>query len=336
MPEAVAVRGLWSGTMAVAEASGPVPVEADGAAPPVRPRWWGQVILVAAVWWTYDAVNNLNPLRAATAVGHGLSILAAETALHVAAERGLNSWLAGHLVLGRWVGDYYDVAHFVVTIAVLVWVWWRHPGHYRPLRNALLGINVVGFAVYWAYPVAPPRLLDGRGFVDVIAVTHAIGAWSSGALASQANQYAAMPSLHVAWALWCTLAVWSIRKDRPARAAAAGYVAFTSLAVMATANHYFLDVVAGAATAAIAAAPPLVFAYRAGRPPADARGDRSAPPPIPSEAVTSRPEPVPITVGEAPPGGGPASSSTRRTPSPRGPASAGPSRAPGGSARWRR
>jgi hypothetical protein len=323
--------------MAVVDASGSLPVEA--AARPVRPRWWTQVILVATVWWTYDAVNNLNPLRASTALGHGTSILRLETTLHVAAERWLNARLAGHLGFGRWLGDYYDVAHFVVTIAVLVWIWSRHPGRYRPLRNALLGINVIGFVVYWAYPVAPPRLLEGRGFVDIVAVTHSIGAWSSGALASQANEYAAMPSLHVAWALWCTLAVWTVRRDRPARAVAAAYSIFTSIAVMATANHYLLDVVAGAATAAITAAPMLIGAHRARRAAVTGESD-TTPPPEPSApppaAAADPPGPAGVRAAEAPAGGGLASSSRRRTPSPRERASPAPTPAPGGSARWRR
>jgi hypothetical protein len=246
-----------------ADASGSILVGREIA--PDRPRWWTQVILIAAVWWSYDVINNLNPLRGTTALGHGSAILRLETVLHLAAERRLNSWLGSHLLVGRCLGDYYAVAHFAVTIAVLVWVWWRHPGHYRTLRNALLAINLIGFLVFWAYPVAPPRMLSGLGFVDVAAVTHSLGAWSSGALASQANEYAAMPSLHVAWALWCALAVWSIRKDPGARAAAAGYVALTSIVVMATANHYFLDVVAGAVAAVVASVEIVLERRRAHR-----------------------------------------------------------------------
>jgi len=226
-------------------ATHPAPVDA-------RPRWWTQILLVAAVWWSYDAINNLSPLRATSALAHGSAILRIETWLHLDAERGLNSWLAAHALVGRWLGDFYDIAHFAVTIAVLVWVWWRHPRHYVLLRNALLGINAIGFLVYWAFPVAPPRMLAGLGFVDVIAVTHSIGAWSTGAFASQANEYAAMPSLHVAWALWCTLAVWSICADRRARAVAGGYSVVVAVVVLATANHYLLDVVAGAATTLVA------------------------------------------------------------------------------------
>jgi hypothetical protein len=229
-------------------------LEADRAPAEARPRWWIQIALVAAVWWSYDRVNNLSPLRSTSALAHGSAILRIETWLHVDAERGLNGWLAGHSLAGRWLGDFYNLAHFSVTIAVLVWVWCRHPHRYRVLRNALLGINAIGFLVYWAFPVAPPRMLTGLGFVDIIAATHSIGAWNTGAFASQANEYAAMPSLHMAWALWCTLAVWSIRTDRPTRTVAAGYSAVVAIVVMATANHYLLDVLAGAATTLIAGA----------------------------------------------------------------------------------
>ncbi len=209
--------------------------------------------MVVGVWWAYDAVNNLNPLRAASALAHGVAIVHLEAVLHLDPERRLNRWLGAHLVVGRWIGDYYGIAHFAVTAFVLMYVWWRHPRRYRALRNALLGINLIGFLVFWAYPVAPPRMLSGLGFVDVSAVAHALRPGNVGALASQANEYAAMPSLHVAWALWCTLALWAVCKGRPVRTVVAGYAALTVIVAMATANHYFLDVVAGAFTAAIAA-----------------------------------------------------------------------------------
>jgi PAP2 superfamily protein len=217
-----------------------------------RPRWWVQVALVGLVFWAYDAVNNLNPFRRATAINHGLSVLRLEDRLHLDPERWLNRWLSGHITLGRLLADYYDTAHFVVTIAVLVFIFWRFPARYRVLRNALLGINAIGFVVFWVFPCAPPRMLPG--FVDIVAVTHAVGAWSTGALASQANEYAAMPSLHVGWALWCAAAVWVVRRDWISRGLAAAYVVFTAMAVMATANHFFLDVVAGAGTFAAAGA----------------------------------------------------------------------------------
>jgi len=243
-------------------AADPEVLAVEPSAATARPRWWTQVLLIGIVWWSYDAINNLAPLRGAAALAHGSAILRIETALHLDAERGLNRWLSSHLLVGRWLGDYYNVAHFAVTIGVLLWVWWCHPPRYRVLRNGLLGINVIGFLTFWAFPVAPPRMLSG--FTDVVAVAHSFGSWSTGSLASQANEYAAMPSLHVAWALWCSLAVWTVRKDQAARIVAVGYAVLTCLVVMATANHYLLDVVAGALTASASCAGILLGLTRPG------------------------------------------------------------------------
>jgi membrane-associated phospholipid phosphatase len=86
-------------------------------------------------------------------------------------------------------------------------------------------------------------MLDG--FTDVVASTHAFGSWHSGVLASQANQVAAMPSLHIAWAAWCTLALWRASGRRSVRALAVLYPCLTALAVLATGNHFVLDIVGG-------------------------------------------------------------------------------------------
>jgi hypothetical protein len=219
-----------------------------------RPSLWSQVAIIALLLWAYDEINNFNPFRRATAIVHGVQIMHVEQRTHLDPELALNHWLSLHLSVGRFLSDYYDLAHFLVTIPLLALVWWRFSDRYRMLRNSLLGVHVVGFAIFWLFPVAPPRMLSSFGFVDVVAVTHAVGAWSSGALASQANEYAAMPSLHVAWALWCAVVVWAIRRDWPSRIAAAAYPALTAVVVMATANHYFLDVAAGMAATALAVA----------------------------------------------------------------------------------
>ena len=82
--------------------------------------------------------------------------------------------------------------------------------------------------------------------------------WHTGALASQANQLAAMPSLHIAWAVWCTIALWRISKRTWVRALAVVYPCMTALAVLATGNHFLLDIVGG--LVAIAAAVAIVVA----------------------------------------------------------------------------
>jgi hypothetical protein len=235
----------------LADASGEI-LRADTAEAVTRPRWWPEVLVIVWLCWVYDAIANLAPLRRHQAYAHARSLLHLEGSLHLDPEAALNHWLAAHHTLAVWVSNYYDNAHFVVTLGVVGWLWWRHPNRYRPLRTSLVLINVIGLAVFWRDPTAPPRLVDPHRYVDVVAATHAFGSWHSGTLATAANQLAAMPSLHLAWAVWSSLAVWRVFRGHRWAWLVWIYPAVTALAVMATGNHYLLDIVAGVATAALA------------------------------------------------------------------------------------
>ena len=218
--------------------------------PRPRPRWWLELLAIAWLCWLYDALTNIAPLRLQPALAHAAGVLGLEQSLHLNPELALDRWLAAHHTLGLVVSDYYDNAHFIVTLGLLGWLWWRRADIYRPLRNSLVLVNLIGFAVFWMYPVAPPRMLGG--FIDVVSSTHAIGSWHSGALASHADELAAMPSLHIAWAAWCSLAVWQMSRRRSLRALAVLYPCTTAFAVIATGNHFVLDIVAGLAAIALA------------------------------------------------------------------------------------
>jgi hypothetical protein len=217
-----------------------------------RPRWWMEALTIAWLCWIYDAITNLAPLRMHAALSHAREVLSVERTLHIDPEHALDRWLAGHHTLALAISDYYDNAHFIVTLGLLGWLWWRRADIYRPLRSVLVLVNVIAFVVFWLFPVAPPRLLPG--FVDVVASTHAIGSWHTGELASVANQYAAMPSLHIAWAVWCTIVAWRMWANRWVRALALAYPFMTAFAVLATGNHYVLDLLGGLATIALSLA----------------------------------------------------------------------------------
>jgi len=210
---------------------------------PGRSRWWVEALVVGWLLWVYDATTNLAPLRLQAALAHGRGILSFEQSLGISPERSLDTWLAAHPTLGLILSDYYDNAHFIVTLGLLGWLWWARADIYRPLRNALVLTNVLAFIVFWRYPVAPPRML--KGFTDIVASTGAIGSWHDGALASQANQLAAMPSLHIGWAVWCTAAVWTATQRTSLRVLAAIYPFITAFAVLSTGNHYVLDLIGG-------------------------------------------------------------------------------------------
>jgi membrane-associated phospholipid phosphatase len=211
-------------------------------------------MVIAGLLWVYDAVSNLASLQRVAAVDHARSAWGLERHLHVDLEYWLNHWLAGHHLLGLWVSDYYDNAHFVVTLGVVGWLWWRHPSQYRPLRTSLVMVNLCSFVIYWLYPMAPPRLVPGGHIVDVVATTHAFGSWHAGTLASvgNANELGAMPSVHIAWALWSAWAVWLVFRDRRGATLVFAYPVVTAVAVVATGNHFVVDVVAGALVMVVA------------------------------------------------------------------------------------
>ena len=217
-----------------------------------RTRWWVELLIVAWLAWLYDIVTNLAPMRTHVAIDHAWGIWHAEQALHLDPELALNRWLAARPTLAHVASYYYDNAHFIVTFGLLAFLWWRRADIYPPLRNSLALVNVIGFAVFWLYPLAPPRMLTSVGFSDVVASSHTFGSWHTGSLASSADQLAAMPSLHIAWACWCGLALWQISSRRSLRVLAVLYPCLTVLVVCATGNHFLFDVLGGLAAMALA------------------------------------------------------------------------------------
>jgi hypothetical protein len=213
---------------------------------------WVDVLVTLWLLWLYDQINNLAPLRRIVALHNAAAVLALERSLNLAPELSLDRWVAAHATVGLVLSYYYVSAHFFITFGLLAWMWWRKPRLYRPLRTQLVLINVIGLLIFWLYPVAPPRMLTSDGFRDIIALTGAVGDFHQGGLASAANQYAAMPSLHIAWATWCSLVVWRLFSNRLVRGFAIAYPFMTAVVVLSTGNHFLLDVFAGALLTATA------------------------------------------------------------------------------------
>lgn len=216
-----------------------------------RPPVIGEVLIVLTLMVVYDRCRSLAAVDATAAVDHGRAILFDETLLHLRFEDGLNAWLAGQAFLRDLAADYYQFVHETVALSVLAICYVRRPSVYRRARNALVLTNVIGLLVFALYPVAPPRLLPGSQFVDVVAAA-GFGA-SHGAIT--ADQYGAMPSLHLAWATWAALTVWAMTRRRWLRVLVVAHVVLTGLIVIATGNHYVFDVAVGtmlgAATAVV-------------------------------------------------------------------------------------
>jgi len=234
-------------------------------------RFWWELLIVLWLYFLYDIINNLSPVNEAAALRRAAGILRLERLTGIDIERGANDWLVSHDILGSILANFYNLAHIWITLALIIFLWARRRPLYADLRNSLVLFNLMGFAVFWLYPVAPPRMLDG--FIDLVETTGAISSFHSGTLAPAANQFAAMPSMHIAWAMWCVVAVYRTLPGQGWRAAMWAHLTLTAIAVVATANHFVLDIVGGAITAVVGFAVAAWFA-RYGRPAIARRRER--------------------------------------------------------------
>ncbi|MGV9253033.1 phosphatase PAP2 family protein [Streptomyces sp. NPDC003697] len=228
----------------------PVTEEAGRSVPhrlrtPGRPRLWVEVLLIAVSYWTYSLIRNAVPEQRTEALRNASWIWHTEHALGIAVERSVNhaadsvTWL----IVG--MNYYYATLHFAVTLAVLVWLYRGHPGRYAAARLALFATTGVALAGYYLFPLAPPRLMTGGGFVDTVQVHRTWGSMASGDLKHMSNQYAAMPSMHIGWSLWCGVTVCALATVPWVRVLALVYPAATLVVIVATANHFWLDAVGG-------------------------------------------------------------------------------------------
>jgi hypothetical protein len=211
-----------------------------------RPKWWQEIAFIALCYWLYSLVRNAVPDHQVAAGHRAADLLAAERGMHLAVERQVNDLVARTDWLAYFCNYYYATLHFVVTIAVLVWLYRRHPLRYRSIRSVLFATNLVALLGFYFYALAPPRLMDGsQGYVDTIIAFHTWGSWGSADVAAASNQYAAMPSLHIGWALWCAVVIWALAERRWVRVLGALYPCMTLFVIVGTANHFVLDAVGG-------------------------------------------------------------------------------------------
>jgi len=195
----------------------------------VRPRWWTEVPLILFVYAAYTAGRLLARGDTGGATDHGLEILRIEKALHINAEHPLNRLFTREAWLGVPADFGYASLHYVVTPAILIWLFRSRSVRYRAARTWLWTSTFIGLIGFTLLPTCPPRLLSPEhGFVDTMAQYSDYGWWGAEASAPRGmggmtNQYAAMPSLHVGWALWCGVMLWRYGGTRAAKVAGVGY-----------------------------------------------------------------------------------------------------------------
>jgi len=220
----------------------------------MRKTWAGELVLLLLWFLLFTRLDAAVGRDAAAAGAHALALQSAEHALHLDLERSLNGRLAGNPVLAH-LAVYLYRLYYVVVAGTLLWVFLRHAEVYRKVRRTMVAMMVLVLPVYWAVPMSPPRLAL-PGAVDIVARYDILSRAGRESWINPSH-YTAMPSLHVGWALWCAYAVWSALRGAHPRLALLSWLFPLLMAadVLATANHYVLDIAGSVAllVAAVAA-----------------------------------------------------------------------------------
>ncbi|MBQ0849372.1 phosphatase PAP2 family protein [Streptomyces sp. BH-SS-21] len=217
-----------------------------------RPNLLLELLLIRVGYSAYQqvrlaATGGTNTGGRATAEQHGEQIHSIEKFLFIDIEH----WVNHAVVKVGWLEDffnfYYTSFHFVVPLTVLGVLYARRPAEYRWARAALGFATLFALVGFWLYPLAPPRLMPDLGFIDTVHGVQDFSQPDYGTLTALTNQYAAMPSLHFGWSLWCGLVIAIIAPKWWMKALGLLHPLFTVSAIVATGNHWVLDAVGGAA-----------------------------------------------------------------------------------------
>ncbi|WP_330242185.1 bifunctional glycosyltransferase 87/phosphatase PAP2 family protein [Streptomyces sp. NBC_00525] len=216
-----------------------------------RPNLLLELLLLRVVYSAYAHIRLAATAGRETAERHGRQIHSVERRLHIDIEHALNHAVARTGELRAFFDYYYATFHFLVPLAILAVLYVRRPADYRWARTALGLATLLALVGFWLYPLAPPRLMPGLGFIDTVHGVQDFAQPDYGALTAVTNQYAAMPSLHFGWSLWCGVIVVLLAPKPWMKALGALHPLFTVSAIVATANHWVLDAVGGATVVAL-------------------------------------------------------------------------------------
>ncbi|MET9804770.1 phosphatase PAP2 family protein [Streptomyces sp. NPDC006368] len=215
------------------------PAGPETTAPP-RPPLVRELLLVTALFLVYKLGRRLANGHEARAFDNADRVWHVERALHLPGEGWVQRLLLHDGTVVHLANTYYAAVHFPATVAFLGWLYWRRPTHYLWSRRALALLTAAALALHLLVPLAPPRMFAGAGLIDTARVYGPSVYGAAPETDTMANQFAAMPSLHVGWALMVAIGLITATRGRW-RLLWLLHPLLTLLVVVGTANHYWLD-----------------------------------------------------------------------------------------------
>ena len=220
------------------------------------PRGPKDLIVQLTIWFgfffAYQLARGFADHDAIRAYLNGRLVIGAERATHTLIEVDLQRVVmhTGGVLLEA-VNWTYWFSQFVVLGLALLWIYLRHNDAFARARNWVLATNMLALVGYVAMPTAPPRLFPEDGFIDTLARSASLN-HGSGLVELAANPFAAMPSVHSADALIVGFFMTSLVRHRWAKIAWTLWPSWVWFSVMATGNHFWLDVAGGVGVAMVA------------------------------------------------------------------------------------
>jgi PAP2 superfamily len=223
----------------------------------ILPRGWLDLLWQLTLWFgfllAYQVARGIADRNPSKAFENALTVIDVEQRADALFELTFQRWIHSSEFLTTLTSWTYWMSQFTVVGLALLWVYLRRNDAFLRFRNTIMLANVIGLAGYALLPTAPPRFFPGHGFVDTLAAHSGVN-HGSGLVELASNPYAAMPSLHAADALIVGVVMAMLVRRRIFKAIWLIWPAWVWFTVMATANHFWLDIVAGIAVAGVAAA----------------------------------------------------------------------------------
>jgi membrane-associated phospholipid phosphatase len=222
----------------------------------ILPRGWRDLARQIAIWLAflgaYQVARGFADRNPAAAFENGLKVIDLEQRANALFELSLQAVVNSSEALAVATWGTYWLSQFTLLALTLMWVYVRRNEYFTRFRNMIMLANLIGLAGYVVAPTAPPRMFPDFGFVDTLARFAALN-HGSGIVEFASNPYAAMPSLHAADALIVGVTLAALVRRRWLKALWIAWPAWVWFTVMATGNHFWLDIVAGVAVALAAA-----------------------------------------------------------------------------------
>ncbi len=223
----------------------------------VLPHGWldalRQVSLFGAAYLAYTLVRGLVEGDAGAAFAHARDVISLERTLHVFVEPSIQAWASGShvaMVAASWI---YVNAQTSVTVAALLYIYVRHNRNFYFVRNMFMIAMAIALVGYTVFPTAPPRFMPEWGFIDSVSDLTGVAVHGSSSVSAVTNLYAAVPSMHVAFALMIGATLARLSRRRFVKVLWLLYPLLMAFVIVVTANHFIFDALLGALTAGVSA-----------------------------------------------------------------------------------